>query len=186
MKYIDDLSTYAGLVNGFLRAIDDETFEQALEKLNTQERVFIAGNGGSAAIANHWVCDHMKGADTQCISLVANTSLITALANDNGYENVFKDQLKFHCLTKNDLVILISSSGKSPNIIKAMEYSLHESCPVIGLSGFTGGDLKIWSDISFHIPIENYGIVEDSHQMIMHCLAQHRMKMIDDIRRAIA
>lgn len=186
MKYIDDLATYAGLVNGFIRQVPEETFERALGEINVSERIFVAGNGGSAAIANHWVCDHMKGSGVQCISLASNVPLITALANDNGYENIFKDQLKMHEVNSKDLLVLISSSGLSPNIVKAVEHAKLKSITTIGLTGFAGGKLMVLSDLNFHIPINNYGIVEDSHQIIMHCLAQHRMKQNDDIRRATA
>lgn len=186
MKYIENLSTYGGLVNGFLRQIPEDTFEKALVAIEVAERVFIAGNGGSASIANHWTCDHMKGAGVQCISLSSNIPLITALANDNGYENIFAHQLAFHEASSQDLVVLISSSGNSPNIVQAAQFAISRRIPILGLSGFSGGKLRTLSNISFHIPIENYGIVEDSHSMIMHCLAQSRMKLTDDIRRAIA
>lgn len=186
MKYIDDLVTYASIVHGHVRQIPQETFEKALIAIEEAERVFIAGNGGSASIANHWTCDHMKGAGVQCISLSSNIPLITALANDNGYENVFAHQLMFHELSSKDLVVLISSSGNSPNIVEAAKFAKSRGAQVMGLTGFSGGKLRSLATISFHIPIENYGVAEDSHSMIMHCLAQSRMKLNDDIRRATA
>jgi D-sedoheptulose 7-phosphate isomerase len=141
--------------------------------------VFVAGNGGSAAISEHLSCDwqkgvhleHMNGLKVQC--LTSNTALLTAIANDYGYDQAFSYQLEFADVTKEDLVLLISSSGNSDNIIKAALFAKNKGCKVIGLTGFTGGKLKDLADVSLHIPFSNYGLVEDGHQVLMHVLAQY-------------
>lgn len=141
-------------------------------------RLFVAGNGGSAAIAEHLSCDFTKGAESglSVISLTSNTSILTAIGNDLGYQNVFCKQLEYHKLNKNDVVILISSSGNSPNIVKAADFSISNGSKVIGLSGFDGGGLKERADVSLHIPVNNYGVVEDCHQILMHSLTQFMLK----------
>ncbi len=141
-------------------------------------RVFVAGNGGSAAIAEHLSCDWLKGVHLNAKpglhinSLVSNTTLMTAVANDFGYQKSFSYQMELAQIKKGDIVLLISSSGNSENIIDAAEYAKSRGCKIIGFTGFSGGKLKALADISFHIPFDNYGLVEDAHQLIMHVIAQ--------------
>lgn len=145
-------------------------------------RVFVAGNGGSASIADHLNCDFTKGIKSdkstpfRAHSLVGSMSLFSALANDVGYENTFVEQLEIQRANTRDSIILISSSGNSPNIVKAAEYSKINRVSVIGLSGFGGGRLKELADAKIHVPVNNYGIVEDCHQIIMHVLAQYEYR----------
>ena len=134
--------------------------------------VFVAGNGGSASVSEHLSCDFAKGAGLRVISLVSNTAQLTALANDEGYERIFAEKLRLHRACMRDLLILISSSGNSPNILCAMEYARKGSISVIGLSGFGGGRLRAECDVSLHISAENYGVCEDAHSVLMHCLTQ--------------
>lgn len=141
-------------------------------------RVFVAGNGGSAAISEHLTCDFSKGTSSpgcnnlKVHSLCSNLPLITALGNDIGYDDIFSEQMDLQEFDFKDTLILISSSGNSPNIIKAAKWAQFHTTPIIGLTGFDGGKLKELSTISLHVPIKNYGIVEDCHQAIMHTLAQ--------------
>jgi D-sedoheptulose 7-phosphate isomerase len=148
------------------------------------QRVFVGGNGGSAAISQHLECDwqkgcHIEGAQpikTHCLS--SNVALITALGNDIGYEDVFSQQLEMQSPYPGELLVLISSSGKSPNIVKAAKVANEKKLVLIGLTGFDGGPLRDMADVSIHVPIHNYGIVEDAHQAVMHILAQHhQLKM---------
>lgn len=140
--------------------------------------IFVAGNGGSASIAEHLECDIQKGCEVNkktffTRSLVSNPALLTAIANDIGYDQVFKYQLELLNPKPDDILILISSSGNSENILEAARFAHDKEMCVIGMTGFDGGDLKKTSDISLHIPIHNYGIVEDSHQALMHMIAQY-------------
>jgi len=148
------------------------------QTIKAEHVVYVAGNGGSAAIADHLCCDWTKGTFHQSFktlktfSLASNVPILTALANDLSYEEVFAKQLEFYCKA-GDAVLLISSSGNSPNIVKAAAAAKKIGAPVIGLTGFEGGQLKKSCDISLHVPFNNYGIVEDCHQSLMHILAQY-------------
>ena len=170
------LEKYRNEIEHALTCLEEAPFSVLVSLLRDsflkKGRIFVAGNGGSASIAEHLSCDFSKGtAKLNVISLTSNTALTTALANDEGYEHIFERQLKMQNLTKKDTVILISSSGNSPNIVNAASYASGK-CPVIGFSGFDGGRLKELADVKFHIPIHNYGLVEDCHQIIMHIITQ--------------
>jgi len=151
------------------------TIQQALE--TTSGRIYIMGNGGSAATASHMVNDLGVGLKRRNIShfdilsLSDNTPVCSAIANDIGYENVFYMQLK-NILKPNDLIIAISCSGNSKNILKAVNYAKKQNVKIIGLTGFDGGELKKISDINFHIdtPKGEYGLVEDLHMILDHIL----------------
>lgn len=144
---------------------------------NTKGKIYIIGNGGSAATASHMANDLGIGLKRRNIknynveSLADNISIITAISNDIGYENIFYTQLQ-NKLTSNDLLIAISCSGNSPNILKAVEYANNIKTTVIGFTGFDGGKLKKLSDISLHINTQKgkYGLVEDIHMIINHII----------------
>ena len=142
-----------------------------------KSRIYIIGNGGSSATASHMVNDLGAGLRRRNIvnfdveSLANNSPVITAIANDIGYENVFFMQMK-GLINPSDIVIAISCSGDSPNIIKAVDYAQDLGCKIIGITGFNGGHLKSISDISFHVdaPKNEYGLVEDTHMILDHIL----------------
>jgi phosphoheptose isomerase len=140
--------------------------------------VFSCGNGGSAAIANHLQCDHVKGVRTttdlvpRVVSLSANVELLTAIANDMAYEDVFTYQLQSQSCP-DDVLIAVTSSGRSPNIVRALTWARDHGLRTIALTGFTGGDAKALAEVAIHVDCTNYGIVEDLHQAIMHALAQY-------------
>jgi len=140
--------------------------------------VFSCGNGGSAAIANHLQCDHLKGIRTgsdlapRVISLSANTELLTAVANDISYDEVFAYQLQSQSAV-GDVLIAISSSGRSASIIRALNWARGHGLHTIALTGFEGGDSRVLAEVSLHVDATNYGIVEDLHQALMHALAQY-------------
>lgn len=139
--------------------------------------VWIAGNGGSAAIADHTVCDCSKGTYVEghvplkTISLASNVPMLTALGNDISYDAVFSEQLKYY-LTEKDALLVVSSSGNSANVVNACEYANAKGVPTIAFVGFKGGKLKDVATHVVHIEVENYGIVEDTHQSLIHCLTQ--------------
>jgi histidinol-phosphate phosphatase family protein len=174
-EYSDEL--YAAL-----RTVDPSRFHDAAELLNDAHNrnasVFSCGNGGSASIANHLQCDHVKGVGqgtdlrTRVFSLSTNVELFSAIANDNGYEHVFEHQLASVART-GDLLIAVSSSGRSPNILRALEWAAEHGMRTIALTGFTGGRSRELADVSIHVDSANYGVVEDAHQACMHLLAQY-------------
>lgn len=147
----------------------------AFEK--TKGKIYIIGNGGSAATASHMVNDLGIGLKRRGIrsfdveSLSDNTPVCTAIANDIGYENVFSMQLKDR-ISSDDILIAISCSGNSKNIIKAVKYAKKQGSTIIGVSGFDGGKLRKKSDINFHVPTQNneYGLVEDMHMILDHII----------------
>jgi D-sedoheptulose 7-phosphate isomerase len=140
--------------------------------------IWVAGNGGSAAIADHTVCDTTKGTHVdgkppiRSVSLASNGPMLTALANDIAYERVFSEQLKYY-LADGDAVLLVSSSGNSPNVVDACRYANERGAPTIAFVGFKGGKLAELAKHVVHIKVDNYGIVEDAHQSIIHALTQY-------------
>jgi phosphoheptose isomerase len=140
--------------------------------------IFSCGNGGSASIANHMQCDHVKGIRTatdlspHVLSLSANVELLTAIANDTGYENVFVYQLQSQS-KPGDVLLAVSSSGRSPNIVRAVTWARDQGLQTIAVTGFDGGAARAAAEVSIHVDCANYGIVEDLHQTIMHALAQY-------------
>jgi D-sedoheptulose 7-phosphate isomerase len=149
----------------------------AMEKVHDNGKIYIIGNGGSSATSSHMANDLSSGLKLREIrnfdveSLSDNSSVCTAIANDVGYENIFYAQLKDK-INSNDMLIAISCSGNSDNIIKAVEYAKKQNTTVIGLTGFSGGKLKPLSDISFHIDSKDgeYGLVEDLHMILDHII----------------
>lgn len=140
--------------------------------------VWVAGNGGSAAISDHTVCDCTKGthvegqAPFRTMSLTANVAMLTALGNDISYDDVFSEPLKYY-LKPEDAVLLVSSSGNSGNVVKACEYANAQGVPTVAFVGFKGGKLKETAQHVVHIEVENYGIVEDTHQSLIHAITQY-------------
>lgn len=140
--------------------------------------VFSCGNGGSAAIANHLQCDHTKGVRAatdlmpRVVSLSASIELVTAIANDISYEDVFVFQLQSQA-NPGDVLVAVSSSGRSPNIVHALRWARDHGLHTIALTGFDGGEAKALAEVAVHVNGRNYGVVEDLHQVIMHALAQY-------------
>ena len=137
----------------------------------------VCGNGGSAALANHFACDHQKllsGVGKLrpfIVSLSSNSALMTAISNDHDYEYLFSDQIK-QIGEKSDILITISSSGNSKNIINAIKVAKKMSIFTISLTGFNGGMSKKLADINIHVDCINYGIVESLHHTIMNLISQ--------------
>lgn len=140
-------------------------------------QIFICGNGGSAGTANHMVNDLSKGTCVEgkkrlkVIGLADNMSLLTAYANDCGYESVFVEQLK-NLWNTGDVLIAISCSGNSPNVVHAAEFAKKNGGNVIGIIGFSGGKLKAICEPSIHFKSHNYGSVEDAQLMFSHLSSQ--------------
>ena len=145
------------------------------ETQNKGGHIYICGNGGSAATASHFCCDFNKGVsgnetnNTNFICLSDNIATITAIANDISYDEIFSYQLNSR-LKENDVLFVISGSGNSKNIVKAMEVAKEKGNQIIGLCGYDGGMVKKMSDLCIHINVNNMQIVEDIHMMLDHCM----------------
>lgn len=172
--------------NDIKKALDAFEFDEGLldvlkNSIKNNQKIFVAGNGGSASIASHYVCDLSKGANQnwkenfkryKAICLSSNLGYMTAISNDAHYDEVFMQQL-INLASKEDIVILISSSGNSPNIVKAAEYAKKAGLIVIGVSGFNGGKLKQIAHYSAHINHNDYEVCEDIHGIFGHFLATY-------------
>ena len=173
---------YAGALARAMATVDPSRVRAAAELLeDAHERgaaVFSCGNGGSASIANHFQCDHVKGVRigtgllTRVQSLSSNMEIVSAIANDNGYEHVFEFQLQ-SLARPGDVLVAVSSSGRSPNIVRALEWCRDNDVRTVALTGFTGGPARELATVSIHVDCTNYGVVEDAHQACMHLLAQY-------------
>ena len=175
------LKNYISRLKSLLDNIDYNVIEnivRAIEQtIENKSKIYIIGNGGSAATASHMANDLGAGLRRRDIinfditSLADNIPISTAIANDIGYDNIFYMQLK-GLLRPKDVIIAISCSGNSPNIIKTVDYAKLIGSKIIGITGFDGGQLKKMSNINFHVdaPKGEYGLVEDVHMILDHLI----------------
>ena len=177
----DRLQDYAERVKNGLLSVDSREFEKVYETLKwaylNQAEVMVCGNGGSLTMSEHFHCDHAKGIfyDAKLkprIYPLTTASILTAIANDIGYDDVFSFQVDSKG-RPGDILVAISASGNSPNIIKAIEKATEKRMTTVAFVGFDGGRASQIADIVLHVKEDNYGIVEDCHQSMMHILAQH-------------
>jgi D-sedoheptulose 7-phosphate isomerase len=172
MDYIRELQAV-------LDTLPMDSIEQVVSVLHQvrmdNRHVFIMGNGGSAATASHFVCDLAKNTRQpgkphfKVIGLTDNTPVLTALANDEGYENVFVQQLE-NMLNPGDIVIAISASGNSLNVLKAVDYARRVNAVIIGFTGYDGGKLGLMVDLNVHVKSNCIEIVEDIHLVLEHII----------------
>lgn len=172
---------YAKELARAMESVDPAAMESAARLLAdayaSGARMFSCGNGGSASIANHMQCDHVKGIRNgtglapQVHSLSSNVELLTAIANDIGYHDVFTYQLQSQS-APGDVLVAVSSSGRSRNIVDALTWARDNRLHTIAITGFDGGAARTVAEVAIHVDSTNYGIVEDSHQAVMHALAQ--------------
>lgn len=179
------LSEYAERLRTALQSVDAEQLERARAIIESAaaagNRIYAVGNGGSAAIADHLCCDWVKGTYKEghpvldTVSMTSNVALYSAIANDFQFESVFSTQVEF-LGRPGDVLIAISSSGNSPNIVNAVAAAKARGMRVVSMSGFAGGKLRDLPEVSpdamLYVAADNYGIVEDAHQSLMHVLAQ--------------
>lgn len=144
--------------------------------INKNQQIFFCGNGGSFAIAEHMVCDYAKGMKrfysegVKAINIGSNHPLNSALINDFGHENAYMAELEMYG-NNGDILIAISSSGNSKNILNCVEYAKSKNIKTIGLSGFGGGHLSKVAEISYVSKQNNYPAIEASHQIFLDCVA---------------
>jgi len=171
------LDTYAAELSRELQSIDPVEFDKLtsllVEAYRADRQVFIAGNGGSAGTANHFVCDFGKNAVQgnrrrfRILSVCDNIEKITALANDIAFEEIFRFQLG-NLMRPGDVLIVISASGNSPDLVNACAYAKELGCPIIALSGFGGGKICDGADAVLKTDLRRYESIEDLHSAILH------------------
>ena len=180
-SYIDYLTS---VLNSIALSDIEKFVEVLLEARERGSSIFFIGNGGSAATASHFANDIAIGTKTsekpfRAISLCDNQAVITAIANDDGYEEIFSQQLQV-LLKKQDVVIGISASGNSPNLLQAIDTSIKLGAITVGISAFDGGKMKEMVDISVHVPTEKgeYGPAEDAHMVLDHLISSYLMRLV--------
>ncbi len=146
-------------------------------------RIFFLGNGGSAATASHFANDiavgsKSSGSPFRAISLTDNVPMMTAIGNDFGYDDIFKRQLEIQ-MQPGDVVVAISASGNSPNLVKAIEHANNQGAHSVALTGFDGGRLKQIAHLNVHVPTDRgeYGPAEDGHMILDHLVGAFLAQM---------
>jgi D-sedoheptulose 7-phosphate isomerase len=192
---MDFVKNYLEELKSRLDKLDSDRIEEIVDILinawKNDKQIFIIGNGGSAAIASHLACDLGKGTlkkiyDTsekrfRVSSLTDNTPLLTALANDISYENVFAQQLQSH-IGMGDILIVITGSGNSENILKALKVAQDKKAITIAFLGSDGGKAKNLSDYYIIYEDTHYGRIEDSHSILSHLICCWIREKIDYIK----
>lgn len=179
MDYKNDIKNYIDDEIEILKNLDIHAINDVLNMLEETRlngtKVYVFGNGGSAATALHMQNDFNKGISEHLkvrynfVCLNDNIATVMAIANDDCYENVFINQIE-HQLQKGDVIIAISGSGNSENVIRAVEYAKKQGNKIIGFTGYSGGKLKNLSDINLHVPLNNMQITEDVHIIFNHMM----------------
>ena len=179
MDFRNDINDYISLDSETLKKLDVDAINEALnllmETARNHKRIYVFGNGGSSATASHIQNDFGKGVSEyvedkfrfQCLN--DNVPTVMAIANDIGFEEIFRFQLR-GVIEPGDVVIAISGSGNSANVINAVEYAKEQGNKIIGMTGFSGGKLKELSDISLHAPINSMQVTEDIHMIFDHLM----------------
>ena len=157
-----------------------ETIKGILIKLReSRNKIFFFGNGASAAFANHMALDFSKNGKILARSL-SDSALLTALSNDYSYDNAMIEYLKIEGVTKDDLVITISSSGNSPNVINVLDYCKENNIKSLALSGLKNNNKSIsLADFSIYVPMKTYGMVECIHQIFLHLILDQSMGIFE-------
>lgn len=178
-KYILDLEDTLG-------QLPDESIDEVIGILHSarfdRRQIFVMGNGGSASTASHLACDLGKNTrqegwpNFRVIGLSDNMAIFSALANDEGYQSVFVQQLE-NLLQPGDIVLAISASGNSPNVLRAVEFANSAGARTIGFTGFDGGKLGPMVEINLHVPSHNIEQVEDIHLMLEHIMTRALREM---------
>lgn len=174
-SYIETLKT---VLDAFPHAEFEQMMDEFFKAHRDGRRIFIMGNGGSASTASHWACDINKGCCKdgvpnryRMICLNDNIATMLAYANDISYDDVFVEQLR-NFFEPGDVVIAISGSGNSTNVLKAIQWANTNGGTTVGLCGYSGGKLKALARIPLHIAVNDMQQVEDLHLMIAHMCMQ--------------
>jgi D-sedoheptulose 7-phosphate isomerase len=175
---------YKSKLMNALESLDLDAVSRAIEILaearDNKRRIFVCGNGGSAASASHFVCDMVKGASFnrdsrfRIMALTDSVPIITAYSNDAGYECVFAEQLK-NFAQPGDVFMAISSSGNSPNVLSAIAYANSIGCETIALTGRDGGKLGPMAKLQIRVAEPHMGRIEDGHMVVCHMICYYFM-----------
>lgn len=178
-NYKSEIKEYIENEIAVLRTLDVETLNEVLnlleQTLENEKMIYIMGNGGSAATASHFQNDFNKGVSEytekkfRFLCLNDNVPTVMAIANDIGYEEIFRFQLRGR-LRPGDVVIGISGSGNSENVLNAVEYAKECGNTVVGITGYSGGKLRKIADYSLHVPVNSMQITEDIHMIFDHLM----------------
>jgi D-sedoheptulose 7-phosphate isomerase len=181
-----DIRHYFSAVQDLLNDLPFEAVDRVVDVLYNANRdgrtIYICGNGGSAATATHFGCDLAKRPNVpgqpryRVISLTDNVSLMTALSNDISYDAVFAEQL-LPLVRAGDVVIGISGSGNSRNVLNAMQVASDASAITVGFCGYDGGRLKSMVDVPVHVPSDVMAMVEDVHLMLEHAICERLLAL---------
>jgi len=185
MHPLDFVSDYRSRLAAALEAIPLERVAEAAlwlrEARDGGRQIFVCGNGGSAATASHFVCDVLKGCSYgrperfRILALHDNLPTLTAYSNDVSYECVFVEPLK-NFARPGDVLIAISGSGNSPNVLRAVEWANANGLKTIGLTGRDGGRLGALAQLEIRVPDPHMGRIEDGHMFVCHMLAYYFME----------
>jgi len=182
-------SEYCSYLNETLIKVDqteiDNFLNLIIKSYKADRMIFVIGNGGSAANASHFAQDLAKGTRynlnqvkrIKALSLTDSLSFISALGNDDGFDTIFEQQLRTYA-NKGDVLVAISGSGNSPNIIKAVEWANNFGITTVGISGFNGGKLKQMVDYSLHIPLDDMCTSESVHSVVLHYIVIKLQKIL--------
>lgn len=185
-----DFSSYKEYLNKAIDSVDPKQIENFIEVMmdafRKERTIFVIGNGGSAASASHMAQDLSKGTRAtvgqkkrfKALSLTDNTAFITALGNDDGFDTIFEQQL-INFAKPGDVVLAISGSGNSPNIVKAIEWANSNGLITVGVTGFGGGKLREINHHSLHVPLDDMCSAESIHNVLFHYIVielQSRVK----------
>ena len=178
-QYKNFLDQYSKNIGKLFKKISVTQLEKIVEifaiKIKSNKKIFVCGNGGSLAIANHLLCDFTKtlrlktNFKPKVISLVSNPELISAISNDISFNEALIFQAETH-VQNEDMVLLISSSGNSENMIKLLKFLNKKNILTVSITGFKGGYLKKHSKFNIHFPVNQYELVEDMSHILMHML----------------
>ena len=182
---------YLGYLTEVLKSIDRKEIGKFAETLlDARERgatVFFIGNGGSAATASHFANDIAVGTNSyikpfRAISLTDNQAIITAIGNDFGFDEIFSRQLQL-LGKQGDVVVAISASGNSKNLLKAFEFAKENEIKTVAITGFSGGAMKEMADEGIHVPTgpKEYGPAEDAHMILDHLLGNYLLRLINGV-----
>ena len=181
----DFAAQYRSRLNSTLERVDTEKVALAIDWLkqarDDSRSIFVFGNGGSASTASHFACDIVKGASYRqqkrfrIMALTDSLPTLTAYSNDVGYDCVFVEQLR-NFAQPNDVVMALSGSGNSANVVHALEYANSIGCRTIALSGRDGGKLAPLAQLSIHVPEPHMGRIEDAHMMVCHMICYYFME----------
>lgn len=185
MKYQENIREYLEMEIKTLEALDVDMIDRGMREIEAAYRregtIYIFGNGGSGSTASHYTNDFNKGLSENLekkfrfVCLNENIPTVLAVANDFGYDEVFRYQLRGR-LRPGDLVIGISGSGNSPNVVNAIEYAKDQGVRTLGIVGYDGGKLKRLVDVPLHVPVMNMQLSEDVHMIFDHLMMTVFMK----------